>query len=278
MGTLPEITVETEKNGYIVGSVKASSFTMSYACFGSGRRNFIILPGVSIKKVTPSAPAIKAQYSLLLEKYTVWVFDRIDRAPEDYSVRDMAADTAAAMDALGIKSAVAYGVSQGGMIAQYLAIDYPRLVDALVLGSTFAKFNSTYIDIAEKWVKLAESRQERSLAELFGQAVYSPEIWSKYGEGVIAANSNITDEEYRQFIIMSKAIFTFDCTGEINKITCPAIVIGSEGDRAVDPAGSYELAELLGCEIYMYGTEYGHGVYDEAPDYVQRVLDFLNRI
>ena len=37
---------------------------------------------------------------------------------------------------------------------------------------------------------------------------------------------------------------------------------------------SSEIAEKLGCEIYMY-EKLGHAAYEEAKDFNQRVLDFL---
>jgi pimeloyl-ACP methyl ester carboxylesterase len=48
-----------------------------------------------------------------------------------YTLRDMAADTAGLMDALGIASAHLVGASMGGMIAQEFAIDYPGRVRSL---------------------------------------------------------------------------------------------------------------------------------------------------
>ena len=60
-----------------------------------------------------------------------------------YSTRDMAEDLAFGMQTLGITRAKVLGVSQGGMIAQYLAIDHPELVDRLVLAVTLSRPNET---------------------------------------------------------------------------------------------------------------------------------------
>ena len=53
-----------------------------------------------------------------------------------YSLRDMADDTAAMMDAMDIRSAHVCGASMGGMVAQRLALAHPRRVKSLTLMMT----------------------------------------------------------------------------------------------------------------------------------------------
>jgi pimeloyl-ACP methyl ester carboxylesterase len=49
-----------------------------------------------------------------------------------YDLRDMAVDTVALMNALGIRSAHVVGASMGGMIAQEMAITFPKRVRSLI--------------------------------------------------------------------------------------------------------------------------------------------------
>lgn len=61
--------------------------------------------------------------------------------PESYSIRDMALDQAKALKLLGITKTDVMGVSQGGMIAQFLAIDYPELVEKLIITASASRVN-----------------------------------------------------------------------------------------------------------------------------------------
>ena len=277
-GTEPEATAEptAAPAAASVKTVSSGGMEMDYIVFGSGGKTFVILPGLSVHSVMGSADAIAEAYKDFAEEYTVYLFDRVKSISDGYSVRDMAADTAKAMKELGIENADVFGASQGGMIAEYLAIDYPGLVHKMILGSTLARPNDGFDNIVDEWISLAEEKQETKLLESFVDSVYSEATLEAYRDTLISMNRNISDEEYERFIILARACKGFDCYDELSGIKCPVLVIGSEGDRVVGAEGSEQIASALGCELYLYGDNYGHGVYDEAPDYRQRCLDFLH--
>lgn len=62
-------------------------------------------------------------YRIFAKDFKVYLFDRRTDVLAGITVRDLAMDIAMAMDTLEITDADRFGVSQGGMIAQYLAID-----------------------------------------------------------------------------------------------------------------------------------------------------------
>ena len=95
-------------------------------------------------------------YRRLAKDFTVYVFSRRRVLSQGMTTREMAEDLNDAMDALGLSSVSLVGVSQGGMISQWLAIDHPEKVEKLVLTVTLSRPNDTVRDVICRWDKMAE--------------------------------------------------------------------------------------------------------------------------
>ena len=258
-----------------VRTVGVGDTQLDYAVFGTGEKAFVILPGLSVHSVMGSAQAVANAYKDFADRYTVYLFDQVKDVREGYGVGQLAVDTALAMRALGIEGADVFGASMGGMVALRLAIDAPELVNRLVLASTAAMPNATSTRIIGEWICLAEARDEAGLLQSFVDAVYSEATLRKFGNFLVSSNAGITDAEFRRFAILARVCASFDCSSELASVTCPTLVLGSKGDHVLGAEGSEQIAEALGCELYLYGDDYGHAVYDEAPDFRQRMLEFL---
>lgn len=257
-------------------TVIVNNIEMKYASFGNGSNAFVIIPGLSIKNVTDSAEAVAKAYNKLEKDYTVYLFDRRTNINTGYSIRDMADDTAAAMKKLGIKNADIFGASQGGMIAMYLAVHHPELVHKLVLGSTAARMNEGFRLVSSEWLRLAKEKKTYALAASFADRMYSEETLNKYRDAIIGGNSDCSEKELSHFTILAEALNTLSIYDDLDEIKCPTLVIGSEGDKVVGADAQREIAEKIGCKLFLYEPIYGHAVYDEAPDYIDRILVFLN--
>ena len=131
---------------------------MDYIRFGTGARTLVILPGLGdgLQTVKGTALPMALMYRIFAQDFTVYAFSRKDPLPEGYSTREMARDQAMAMERLGIGSADILGVSMGGMIAQWLAADFPDKVGKLVLAVTCARPNTILRESVEEWIGLAQ--------------------------------------------------------------------------------------------------------------------------
>ena len=158
------------------GSVALDGAQMDYARFGSGRKNLVILPGLSdaLTSVKGKALLLAPGYKLFYDAYTVWMFSRRDPLLPGAGIRGMAADQAEALRRLGVEKAAVMGVSQGGMIAQLLAAEHPALVDKLILAVTAPCVNEQIRSCLEGWIACAQSGHlwlQRGWTECAGSCV-----------------------------------------------------------------------------------------------------------
>lgn len=256
-------------------SVLVDGIPLQYLSFGRGKRPLVIIAGISLMGLAGMGEAVEAAYSLFARDYRVYIFDRKEPLPADCNIEMLADDQAKAMDALGIAAADVVGFSQGGMIAQVLAAKRPDLVRSLILGSSMARPDKVAAETLRTWLRYAEAADYRAINRDFFFRVYSGDS-VRANIGILEAYvANGSTAACRRFAALASACLRFDSTPFLPQIGCPCLVIGSRGDRVLGVEGSGELAKQLGCESYFYGEEYGHAVYDEAPDYKERIRRFL---
>ena len=261
----------------MIKTAYVDDIVMDYLTFGEGEKDFVILPGLALKSVLNAAGAIEAAYKPFAEAgYRVFLFDR-RKHTSPCSVFDLADETAAVMKALGIRKACLFGASQGGMMAQVIAARYPELVSAMALGSTLSRAVPSQQASTGNWIRLAEEKDTKGLAESSMDMLYSEKIVSALRGQILPSLSDPTEEELSQFIIMAKAAADFDVSRELAFVRCPVFVLGSFGDKLIPVTSLVETAQLLSGELFIYDKTYGHAVYDEAPDYRARLLEFFGR-
>ena len=249
---------------------------MDYITFGKGSKPLVIIPGLNAKSVKGAEIPLAYMYRIFAKEYKVYVFDRKADIPEDYTVRDAAKDTAKMMQKLGLEKVHVFAVSQGGMIAQYLAIDYPHLVEKMVLAVTLSKNNPTVEAVVSQWIEYIEQNDFKAMSMDMLEKMYSDGYIRKYRWmfGVFAKLS--IPKDVTRFKHLAKACLTCNAYEELDKIQCPVLVIGGRQDKVVTGEASEEIAEKLGCEIFMY-EDLGHSAYEEASDFNKRVYDFFTR-
>lgn len=250
---------------------------MDYVVFGRGKTPLIILPGLSdgLKTVKGQAFVLANYYKQFTKDFTVYVFSRKNHLKEGYSTRDMARDQYQAMAKLGLTNVYLMGVSQGGMIAQHLAIDYPEIVQKLVIGVSVSKQNETLQGVVKSWIRMAENHDYQSLMIDTMEKTFTHKHLKKYRPFYPIISRMGKPKAYNRFLIQAKACIHHQAYDELPKITCPTLVIGGDSDQVVGINSSEEMAhQIEGSRLVIY-KGLGHGAYEETKDFNQQVMDFL---
>lgn len=257
--------------------VELGGARMDCVRFGSGGKNLIILPGLSdgLASVKGKELLLAPPYRLFFERYTVWMFSRREPLPIGFTIRDMAADQAEALRILGIERAAVMGVSQGGMIAQIFAADYPAMTEALILAVTAPYANETVKERVGCWIKMAERGDHKGLMIDTAENSYSETYLRKYRKAYPLLGALGRPKSYERFLANARAILGFDARDALDRIKCPTLILGGEEDRIVGAEASRELHGAIGVsELFLY-PGLGHAAYEEAKDFNTRVYRFL---
>ncbi|MCR5006658.1 MAG: alpha/beta hydrolase [Clostridiales bacterium] len=260
------------------GCVTIGSTSMYYVAFGSGSKKLVVLPGLSdgLATVKGKAWVLAAPYKRFLRDYTVYMFSRKNEMPEGYSIVDMANDQVTAMKKLGIEKACVLGVSQGGMIAQCIAIDHPEVVERLILAVTAPNANEVARDAVTGWIGMAERGDHRALMIDTAEKMYS-EKYLRKNRKVFPLLARFTKPaSYDRFYKNAFAILGFDVRSELSKISCPTLIIAGGDDKTVGNDACHELHNgITNSALFVYDA-YGHGLFEEAKDFYDTVWKFCD--
>ena len=221
-------------------------------------------------------------HELLAESFGVVSFDnrgfgRSDSPPGPYSVADLAADTAAVLDAAGLDRAHVLGVSLGGMVAQELALTRPERIDRLVLVSTtpggagsFPMPQRTMLLLATAATLAPSIALERFVDNALGE---SPA--AGLAERIVAYRT-ANPPDPAGWASQAAAGAAFDALDRIGGIAASTLVLHGTADAVVDPRNGELLAGTIpGARLELFAGD-GHLLSWEQPErFARLVTEFL---
>ena len=260
------------KNGKVVFDDKV----IDYITFGKGSVNLIMIPGVGdgLKTVKGLAIPFALMYRKYAKDFKVYVFSRRRNLPCGYSTLEMANDIIESMEILNIDKAHIVGVSQGGMIAQHLAINNPDKVSKLVLAITSSKPNELLIDSVDTWVLQLKNNDFKAMMIDNCQRSFVGKELKK----MVSLYKNFSflakPKSYDRFIYQALSCKEHNAYEKLNEIKHQTLVIGAKLDGILGVEASYEIHKsIANSKIHIF-DEYSHGVY-ETQEFNDVIIDFL---
>jgi proline iminopeptidase len=204
--------------------------------------------------------------------------------PAAWSFETCADDVHAFCDALAIDKPVVYGHSLGGFVAMLYAARHAGHPGALVLQSTFARFD------LDRIIEEFRLRGGDEVAEIAGRvyggdsASVSDEEWAPcwalvglWVPGELERGRTIVNRELNAPGL--ELMRTFDVVDQLALVDCPTLVCVGELDPVTPVAAAREIVEALpdGIARLEVIERAGHFTWRDAPDRYWRLLtDFVS--
>lgn len=202
-----------------------------------------------------------------------------------YTVKDMAADAAGLLDAIGLDKADILGVSMGGMIAQHMALDHAHKVRKLIPVMTSSGDPS-----------LPPSTPEAMAALTAVPAARTPEAVSAIAVSTQHAIGSHPDLRNSAELIRQRTIEDFHRSDRpfgamrqyaailgtprwherLGNVTAPTLVLHGADDPLIRPAAGQDIARRIPGAVFKSYPKWGHDLADKMSDtLVADIVPFL---
>ena len=191
-----------------------------------------------------------------------------DAPPGPYTAEELAADAVQVLDEAEVERAHVLGTSLGGMVAQELALSYPRRLDKLALACTTPGGPRAHPMPARTVALMTSGATLREFVENALVPDPRPELVER-----ILAHRLATAQPAEAWAAQAAAGAAFDAYERLGSVAAPTLVLHGDGDVVVDPRNGELLARLLphaSLEVFP-GT--GHLFFWQQPERFVRVVE-----
>ena len=151
-----------------------------------------------------------------------------------YTIAALGQDVIALMDRLGLSRASYCGISIGGMVGQWLAINHPDRIEKLILIAT-----SAHPGNPGSWHERAQAVRAAGTVETIAETIVSrwvtPGWAAEHGHVVSTLREMLAATPVEGYASCCEAIADFDLRSELSKIVARTLVISGADDPSLPP-------------------------------------------
>ena len=160
-----------------------------------------------------------------------------------YTIAQLANDVLGLLDYLSIDTAFFCGISMGGLIGQWLAVNASERLEGLVIANTAPK-----IGTESAWIERANLVRKdglNAIAETAPSRWFTPEFYGSYPGAVNELLVNLKNMSPAGYASCCEALSSEDLRADIKKISIPTLIIS--GDK--DPVTTIEDAKCMKAQV-----------------------------
>ena len=193
-----------------------------------------------------------------------------------YSIEQNGRDVLALLDALQIDRAFFCGLSMGGLIGQWLAINAPQRLHRVVLCNTAAKignpdvWNPRIETVLREGVPAMQALRDGSIARWF-----TPEFATGYPDQVEPIVGMLANTSPQGYAANCAAVRDADFREQLGRIELPVLIVCGTQDAVTTPDDGRFMAERIrGATVVELHAAHLSNV-EAAGLFTRNVLDFL---
>lgn len=190
------------------------------------------------------------------------------------------------LEAIGVPKVDLLGFSMGGFTAQSIAVDYPHVVNKLVLAGTQSSYTEGFV--APDPAVIAEAGGENPTEEDMMKLFFYPSNTSQalgHAWWQRIQERNVTGEERTTFVdvaggqVQAEAMVKFvsdpDFFGKLEQVEKPILITNGKADIMTPTANSFLLQQRLNnAQLHIY-PDSGHGHLYQVPEKYAKQLDLF---
>lgn len=226
--------------------------------------------------------------ALLREGFDVLVPDQIGfgksskPAHYHYTFHQLARNTRALMDQLGITGVIVLGHSMGGMLATRFSLMYPEVVEKLVLENPIGledwKVKVPYQGV-DRWYEAQLNRSFEGVKSYMRSSYFDGEWRPRYDEWVYLLTAFIDSPDYKRYAWNSALtydmVFTQPVVYEFKNLQMPTVLIIGQRDRTA--IGTNLVSDSVAATMGNY-PELGRATAEKIPDATLIELDDIGHL
>jgi 3-oxoadipate enol-lactonase len=209
--------------------IKTNNIETYYETHGEGAP-LVLIPGMGMchRLWQPQIEPFSQHFKVIT--YDVRGHGESGGSDDKYSIKLFASDLKALLAELHVTKAYICGLSMGGLIAQQFAIDYPDMVNKLIIVGAFShlglreKILAAYLKVVHRVLFMFMNMEQ--YAKLHAKGLFSKEDQQALRDFFVS--EKIDNISKKEFLKAMAATSHFNCLDRLKEIKSPTLILTAE--------------------------------------------------
>jgi 3-oxoadipate enol-lactonase len=198
--------------------------------------------GTTLDMWDPQVPELSASHRVIRFEHRGHGGSPVPTGP--YTIDELGGDVLTMLDRLALPRVSYCGLSIGGMVGQWLAINAPERIERLILLCT-----APHLPPASAWHQRAAAVREAGTPEVVADAVigrwFTPDYAASHADIVARYRAMIAGIDPEGYAGCCEAIATMDLRAGLPGITAPTLVVAGRQDPSIPPEHGEAIAAAI---------------------------------